>query len=140
MNETKDTAMTTLEKRTFIDGSSVELFKRNDGTHRIKYLTSEGDELTLNLSTKDWAKMRPEYEFRALIEDAEHWASRDRVCGSDNYLCSYIAAIMMARCEYSVRSAADKYAKADSDKERIVPSEHPKVPFRGPSDGFVSEN
>jgi len=121
--------MNTLEKRTFMNGSSVELFQRNDGTHRIKYITYQGDELTLNLSTKDWAKSHPTCEFRTLIDEAAQWAGKDRVGGSDDYLCSYIAAIMIARCEYSIRSAAAKYSQSDPDKERLEPIILPVKPF-----------
>lgn len=41
----------TIAKRTFFEGCYVELFRRNDGTHRIKFTSPEGHEFTLNLDS-----------------------------------------------------------------------------------------
>lgn len=55
--------MGTIAKRTFFEGCTIELFQRNDGGHRIKFVSPNGDEVTLNLDTKGWAKSTPSQHF-----------------------------------------------------------------------------
>jgi hypothetical protein len=60
----KETTMAeTIAKRTFFEGCYIEMFQRNDKTTRIKFVSPEGDEVVLNLSSKSWGKGIPQDEF-----------------------------------------------------------------------------
>jgi hypothetical protein len=64
----KERKVNILCKRTFFEGCYLELYKRNDGGHRLKYVSPNGDEVTLNLDTKLWAKpARPETLFDMFV-------------------------------------------------------------------------
>lgn len=62
----------TIAKRTFphFDNVTIELFRRTDGTHRIKYVGHQGHELVINLCTSTPAPF-PEDEFEWLLKDIQ---------------------------------------------------------------------
>jgi hypothetical protein len=83
--------MQTLSKRTFphYDNVTLELYKRNDGTHRIKYTDPSGHELVFNVSAAT-SKSIPEDEFEWMIRNIENeWSqNREKYQGSDRYNCN----------------------------------------------------
>lgn len=81
----------TIAKRTYphYENVKLELFKRNDGTHRIKYTGANGHELVVKVSQQKGNGF-PEDEFDWLLKDIEReWEkNREQYKGGDRYDCN----------------------------------------------------
>ncbi len=136
--------MNTLQKRTFGDGSYLELFQRKDGTHRIKYVAFDGDEICLNLATKGWCRGTEFNDYNELFEIGRLLMSERKVCSSDDsYFGMHVAAALLAKCGSTVKEAARVYGQHPETarvwfEEQPLPSDIANdivtdEPIRGPT-------
>lgn len=114
--------MQSLSKRTFprFNNVTLELFKRQDGTHRIKYTGTRGDELVFNLSTNEaMNKAYPEEEFEHIVRDIQDAWNENRKQFKDDHTqgtCNLhefhwiIVARLLACCNWDFKGGARYFA------------------------------
>ena len=106
--------MNTIEKRTFNNGSTIELFQRKDGTHRIKYTGIDGDEISVNLNAERHKNISPLSTFSLLLINAE--PPKDTYCNLKEYDKAFSQRLLcelIGECGLDIKSVLHYYTHGE---------------------------